>query len=232
MKTALLRLSDRLLPDSAANYGPLPTLLIVLTFVTGVVDAVSYLGLGHVFVANMTGNVIFFAFSLTGAKTLSVWASALAIAAFMAGAWGEARLAGTPADTVRRFRAIVATQALLVAGAAVAAATLGHRSTGAVAVLIILLGCGMGLQNAVVRRLAIPDLTTTVLTLTVTGLASDRPGRPTIRRLTSIAAMLCGALCGGALTLHAGPAWALLLALLLLLAVAAAASAPTERNLP
>jgi uncharacterized membrane protein YoaK (UPF0700 family) len=44
--------------------------------------------------------------------------------------------------------------------------------------------------------------------------------------------MLCGALCGGALTLHAGPAWALLLALLLLLAVAAAASAPTERNLP
>lgn len=204
----------------------------MLTFVTGVVDAVSYLGLGHVFVANMTGNVIFFAFSLTGAKNLSVWASALAIAAFMAGAWGEGRLADTPADTVRHFRAIAGVQALLVAGAALASTTLGHRSTGAVAELVILLGCGMGLQNAAVRRLAVPDLTTTVLTLTVTGLASDRPGRPTIRRLTSITAMLCGALCGSALTLRAGIAWALLLALLLLLAVAAAASAPTERDRP
>jgi uncharacterized membrane protein YoaK (UPF0700 family) len=231
VKGVLLRTSDRLLPSSADIYGPLPALLVVLTFVTGVVDAVSYLGLGHVFVANMTGNVIFFAFSLSGAEALSLWASALAIGAFMAGAWGEARIAGSPDDTVRRFRLIVGVQALLVSGAAVTAATLGHRSTGAIALLIILLGCGMGLQNAVVRRLAVPDLTTTVLTLTVTGLASDRPGRSTVRRLTSIAAMLCGALCGGALTLHAGIAWALLLVLILLLAVAATASTPTERNL-
>jgi uncharacterized membrane protein YoaK (UPF0700 family) len=230
MKRALLRISDRLLPGSAAKYGPLPALLIVLTFVTGVVDAVSYLDLGHVFVANMTGNVVFFAFSLAGAQSLSVWAPALAIAAFMAGAWAEARLAGTPADTARRFRVIVGLQAVLVAGAAVTAATLGHRSTGAVTVQVILLACGMGLQNAVVRRLAVPDLTTTVLTLTVTGLASDRPGLPTIRRLVSVAAMLCGALCGAALTLHAGTAWALLLALLLLLAVAVAASASNERQ--
>ncbi|MEV5388339.1 YoaK family protein [Streptomyces sp. NPDC052721] len=225
MKTALSRVADRLLPGSAATYGSLPTLLVVLTFVTGVMDAVSYLGLGHVFVANMTGNVIFFAFALTGARNLSVWASVPAIAAFMAGAWGEARLAGTPAGTVRRFRAVAGVQALLVSGAAVAAAARGNHT-----VLVILLGCGMGLQNAAVRRLAVPDLTTTVLTLTVTGLATDRPGRPTARRLTSIAAMLCGALCGSALTLHAGTAWALILALLLLLAVAAAASAPTERN--
>jgi uncharacterized membrane protein YoaK (UPF0700 family) len=226
MKRALLRVSDLLLPDSSATYGPLPALLVALTFVTGVVDAVSYLDLGHVFVANMTGNVVFFAFSLAGAKSLSVWASALAVAAFMAGAWAEARLAGTPAETVRRFRTVVAVQALLVAGAAVTAATLGHP----VAVLIILLGGGMGLQNAIVRRLAVPDLTTTVLTLTVTGLASDSPGRPTARRLTSVTAMLCGALAGAALALHTGPAWALLLALLLLLAVTVAASAPTERH--
>ncbi|SDM75358.1 YoaK family protein [Actinacidiphila guanduensis] len=230
MRTTLLRLSDLLLPGSAASYGPVPVLLIVLTFVTGVVDAVSYLSLGHVFVANMTGNVVFFAFSLAGAKALSLWASALAIAAFMAGARAETRLGRTPTETARRFRAIVGLQSLLVAGAALSAATLGHRTAGAAAAQIILLGCGMGLQNAVARRLAVPDITTTVLTLTVTGLASDRPGPPTTRRLISVAAMFCGALCGAELTLHAGTTWALLLALALLLAVAVAASAPIERN--
>jgi hypothetical protein len=46
-----------------ARHGPLPLLLIVLTVVTGVVDAVSYFKLGHVFVANMTGNVLFLGFA-------------------------------------------------------------------------------------------------------------------------------------------------------------------------
>jgi hypothetical protein len=38
-----------------ARDGPLPPLLLALTAVTGLVDAASYLKLGHVFVANMTG---------------------------------------------------------------------------------------------------------------------------------------------------------------------------------
>ena len=44
---------------SGSGFGPLPPLLVVMTVVTGIVDAVSYLALGHVFVANMTGNVAF-----------------------------------------------------------------------------------------------------------------------------------------------------------------------------
>jgi hypothetical protein len=41
----------------------LPAMLLTLTVVTGVVDAASYLSLGHVFVANMTGNVVFSCYS-------------------------------------------------------------------------------------------------------------------------------------------------------------------------
>ncbi len=75
--------------------------------------------------------------------------------------------------------------------------------------IIVLLGVGTGLQNATVRRLAIPDLTTTVLTLTITGLAADsalaggdHPRQA--RRLSSVVAMLAGALVGGALMVKAG----------------------------
>ena len=54
-------------------YGPLPGLLLILTVVTGVVDSISILALGRVFVANMTGNVVFAAFALVG--TITAFAS-------------------------------------------------------------------------------------------------------------------------------------------------------------
>ena len=57
-------------PDSAD--GPLPPLLLTLTVVAGLVDATSYLKLGHVFVANMTGNVVFLGFGIAGAGGISV----------------------------------------------------------------------------------------------------------------------------------------------------------------
>ena len=66
--------------------GPLPPLLLVLTVVTGVVDAVSILRLGRVFVANMTGNVVFTGFALVGAPGFSLSASLAALAGFLAGA--------------------------------------------------------------------------------------------------------------------------------------------------
>jgi uncharacterized membrane protein YoaK (UPF0700 family) len=74
--------------------GPLPWLLLVLTFVTGLVDAVSYLNLGHVFVANMTGNVVFLGFAVVGVRDFSVSASLTALAAFssapsQAAAWAR-----------------------------------------------------------------------------------------------------------------------------------------------
>jgi uncharacterized membrane protein YoaK (UPF0700 family) len=59
-------------------HGPLPALLLLLTVATGVVDAVSLLALGRVFIANMTGNVVFIGFALAGAPGFSLIASLLA----------------------------------------------------------------------------------------------------------------------------------------------------------
>jgi len=73
-------------PPRGAKDGLLPPLLVALTAVTGLVDAFSYLVLGHVFVANMTGNVVFFAFALAGVHGFSATASVAAIGCFALGA--------------------------------------------------------------------------------------------------------------------------------------------------
>ena len=64
-----------------------------LTVVSGFVDAVSYLGLGHVFTANMTGNVVLIGFAVAGAPGFSVSASLCALGAFLVGAVVGGRLA-------------------------------------------------------------------------------------------------------------------------------------------
>src|ERR1700754_1222443 len=81
----------RLVAD--AEHGPLPALMLVLTVLTGVVDAVSILDLGRVFVANMTGNVVFVGFALAGASGFSLAASLSALAGFLVGAAGGGRIA-------------------------------------------------------------------------------------------------------------------------------------------
>ncbi|MFD7997947.1 YoaK family protein [Streptomyces mirabilis] len=212
-----------LVPPREDRHGPLPPLMLTLTTVTGLVDAVSYLALGHVFVANMTGNVVFLGFALAGAKGLSALASVVAIAAFLAGALAGGRLGTRFAAHRGRLLTMATTlQVVLVAAAVVTAwVTHGRVSTTVQYTLIVLLGLAMGLQNAVARRLGVPDLTTTVLTLTLTGLAADstpaggtapRPGR----RILSVLAMFLGALAGTALLLHAELALTLGLALVLL----------------
>jgi len=77
-------------------HGPLPVLLVCLTIVTGLVDAFSYLRLGHVFVANMTGNVVFLGFALAGVGEISILASLLAVLAFAIGAAVGCRTSGAP----------------------------------------------------------------------------------------------------------------------------------------
>src|SRR5947207_14661281 len=67
--------------------------LVSLTFVTGIVDAVTYLGLGHVFAANMTGNVVLLGFALVGADQVSVSASLVSLGAFLLGSTVGGRLA-------------------------------------------------------------------------------------------------------------------------------------------
>ncbi|SPE99574.1 YoaK family protein [Streptomyces sp. MA5143a] len=212
-----------LVPPRGDRHGPLPPLLLALTVVTGVVDAVSYLALGHVFVANMTGNVVFLGFALAGAEGLSALASVVAMTAFLAGALAGGRVAARFAHRGRVLVFAVAAQTVLAATATLAAALCdGDRVGGPLRyTLIVLLGLAMGLQNAVVRRLGVPDLTTTVLTLTLTGLAADstpaggpasRPGR----RILSVLAMFLGALAGALLLRHTGLAPTLGLILLLL----------------
>ena len=74
--------------------------------VTGLVDAFSYLVLGHVFVANMTGNVVFLGFALVGAPGFSIGASAVALVSFWLGALAGgrigARLRAAPGPPARR----------------------------------------------------------------------------------------------------------------------------------
>jgi uncharacterized membrane protein YoaK (UPF0700 family) len=90
--------------------------------------------------------------------------------------------------------------------------------TGYRDLLVVALAIAMGLQNAVARKLAVPDLTTTVLTLTITGLGSDNKfvggtGSKAGRRLVSIGSMLVGAVLGAVLVLHAPLYWPLVVAL-------------------
>jgi uncharacterized membrane protein YoaK (UPF0700 family) len=196
-------------PWSGSGYGPLPALLVLLTVVTGLVDAVSYIALGHVFVANMTGNIVFLGFAVAGAPGLSIWASLAALGAFLLGALVGGRIgAALGAHRGRYLRAASGTSLSLLVVAVVVSAAVGQPVTGAARyALIVPLGLAMGVQNAMARRLAVPDLTTTVLTLTLTGVAADSrlaggPGGHASRRLVSAAAMLIGALIGALLVVN------------------------------
>jgi uncharacterized membrane protein YoaK (UPF0700 family) len=200
---------ETLLPRRDSKHGPLPPLLLGLTFVTGLVDAFSYLLLGHVFVANMTGNVVFLGFAFAGANGFSIPASLAALSSFVFGAVIAGK-AGSRlgAHRGRLLGAMTSLEALLLGAAAVVAAVSGDPvAAGYRYPLILLLGVAMGIQNATARKLAVPDMTTTVLTLTITGVAADSAiaggaGSAAGRRLIAITAMLTGALAGAVLTLH------------------------------
>jgi uncharacterized membrane protein YoaK (UPF0700 family) len=183
-------------------------MLVALTLVTGLVDAASYLRLGHVFVANMTGNVAFLGFALAGAPGLSAAASLIALGAFLLGALAGGWLAMRHSDHRGRFvRAVGIVQLLLMAAAVVVAALAPTPPDRAVRYLLTaLLALAMGIQNAAAQLLAVPDLTTTVLTKTLTGIAAEAAlvggaGAKLGRRAIAVGTMLVGALIGGLLAL-------------------------------
>jgi uncharacterized membrane protein YoaK (UPF0700 family) len=217
--------------DAGRGDGPLPGLLVVLTVVTGLVDAFSYLSLSHVFVANMTGNVVFLGFGLAGVGDIATVASLVAILAFTLGAAiGGRALERRAPHRGRLLAAAAGTQAALVVGAGVVAETAGVQGSAARLTLVSLLAVAMGGQNAIARRLAVPDRTTTVLTLTVTGLVADATSWSVrIRRLVPVVAMLGGALAGGVLLRWVSTAAPLWVAAALLLSCAVTAHAATRR---
>jgi uncharacterized membrane protein YoaK (UPF0700 family) len=218
-------------PGDRRADGPLPALLIGMTVVTGLVDAFSYLSLGHVFVANMTGNVVFLGFGLAGVGGTAITASLVAILAFAVGAAVGGRWAVRRSPHRGHLLAAAATvEAALVAAAALVAEAAGVNGAAVPLILVSLLAVAMGGQNAIARRLSVPDRTTTVLTLTVTGLVADATSWSVrFRRMEPVAAMLGGALAGGLLLRWVSPPAPLWVAAALLISSAVIAHAATRR---
>jgi uncharacterized membrane protein YoaK (UPF0700 family) len=214
--------------DSSQESTQVLAALILLTLVSGVVDAVSYLGLGHVFVANMTGNVVLLGCAAAGAAGFSVSATLTSIAAFAAGAVVAGRVAGRISDRGRLLIAIMIVEAGLVGAAALIALLSASTATGwARYTDIAILAVAMGMRTGAVRRLGVWDLPTTVLTQTLAGLASDSTlaggDNPRAwRRAGAVIAMLAGAAVGAVLVLHVDVALPLLVAAVLTAGTAAA----------
>ena len=226
MSTFLDEVRETLVPGSD-RFGPLPPLFIAMTLVTGLVDAFSYLVLGHVFVANMTGNVVFLGFAVAGAHGFSIAASLVALASFGAGSVVGGRLIAKYGHHRGRHLAAATTfQSAFLAIAVVLALVSSDPPQSAFRyALIVVLSMATGAQNATVRKLAVPDLTTTVLTMTVTGIGADSAlgggqGSKSGRRLIAIAAMFLGALIGAVLVLHVRIVLPLAIALVITMFVA------------
>ena len=165
-------------------------------------------------------DVVFLGLALAGAPGFSIAASLAAMAAFAAGAVLGGWLGARHRDhRARLHSSAAAAQAVFVAIALIlAAASGGTPAAGYRYALIAALGIAMGIQNAAARTIAVPDLTTTVLTLTITGIAADSAlaggaGSKAGRRLVPVAVMLAGALIGAALIRHAQASDPLIIAL-------------------
>lgn len=197
--------------DPEARGLRLVVVLLALTVVSGLIDAVSYLGLEHVFTANMTGNIVVLGFAAAGAPGFTVSHTLTSLATFLVGAVAGGRIALRLGERSRRTwtRLSLAAEAVLVGAAAVIA--FATPDTGAtVYAVIAVTAFAMGLRNATVRKLGVPALTTTtVVTMTLTGLAGDSPaaggnGHHSLRRASLVTAMFAGALLGAWLVLDHG----------------------------
>jgi uncharacterized membrane protein YoaK (UPF0700 family) len=181
-------------------------LMVLLTFGTGVADAAGYIGLHNVFVANMTGNVVFVGLGLAGVGELPVFRSLVAFAGFVAGAFlgGRCQRGSDPNERVpKRTVWLFAVVAGILAVLTLVFAVRTYTSWG-LEVATAIFAAGMGIQAAAARRLAVTDVSTVVVTSTLGALAADsrfagRSGGRQMRRLGAIAAMLAGAIVGGLL---------------------------------
>jgi uncharacterized membrane protein YoaK (UPF0700 family) len=182
--------------------------LALLTFVTGLIDAVGYLALGRVFTANMTGNVVLLGFAAARVPGLSVVRSLTALAFAFVGGVFAGRLEGLYRPRGRRvwLTVVGGVETFLLVSATLVALRFSSPELppSTVLVLIGLTAVSMGIRNGTVRHLGVPDITTTVLTLTVAGLSSESSlGGGTNprwgRRVTSILSMLLGAFAGALL---------------------------------
>jgi uncharacterized membrane protein YoaK (UPF0700 family) len=180
-------------------------LMLALTFTTGINDAVGYLGLDKVFTGNMTGNVVVLGMALAGGSGLPVLGPALALVGFMAGAaLGGRALRTSPGGWCGRVTGCFGGVAAIMLGLGVVLLVVRDPSHADMVRVTTTAAVAMGLQAATARHLAVRDVTTVVVTSTITGLAADsvlgagRDGHAA-RRLTAVALILLGALVGALL---------------------------------
>ena len=180
--------------------------LLALTFVTGIVDAVCFLGLGQVFAAMQTGNVIFLGLGVAGAAGAPVLAPLVALVAFVAGGGLAALLArrAVPRPGHGLGAGLAIEVSLLAAAAVIAAAADVSPGELSAYAAIALLALAMGVRNTMVRGFGGPNFATTVLNLTLTALTSPAPlsiasGSDLAQRAAAFLAILAGAATGALL---------------------------------
>ena len=181
-------------------------LMLVLTFTTGINDAVGYLGLDKVFTGNMTGNVVVLGMALAGGSGLPIVGPALALVGFMLGAAIAGRLLKHANRSWHGLTtAVFASVAALMLVLGTTLLLVGNHPSRPVGVTVTTTAAlAMGLQAAAARVVAVKDVTTVVVTSTITGLAADSvfgsgKGGGTARRVVAVAAILVGALAGAVL---------------------------------
>jgi uncharacterized membrane protein YoaK (UPF0700 family) len=175
-------------------------LMLALTFSTGVADAVGYLGLDKVFTGNMTGNVVILAMAIAGGKGLPIVGPLIALFAFMLGAASGGRsLRPVSSGWTTHVTVLLAVVAAVLISLSVVLFTIGgHPSQAFEYTVTFFLAAAMGLQASVARHLAVKDVTTVVVTSTITSFAADSwlgggKGQPWFRRLAAIVLIGAGA---------------------------------------
>src|SRR5271157_2365607 len=149
--------------------------LLLLTFATGIVDAISVLVLGHVFVANMTGNIIFLGFWFVPDAGVDLTAAIVAFVSFLTGTVIGGRLARhLGAQTRRWLTTSLGVEVVVLAALSILAGT-GVLSYDANTKLLLIAGLAItfGVQIPTARQFGIQELSTTVLTSTVVGIGVD-----------------------------------------------------------
>lgn len=149
--------------------------MLLLTFATGLADSISILALGHVFVANMTGNVIFLGFWLAPSTTIDLTAVVVALPTFMCTTIISGRLARHFGSRTRAWiSTVLATEIVLLVALAILAGTGVLRYQGNSKLFMIgILAVTFGLQHSSARQFGIQELSTTVLTSTIVSLGLD-----------------------------------------------------------
>jgi len=177
--------------------------LLLLTFATGLADSISILVLGHVFVANMTGNVIFFGFWLAPKTSIDLTAVMVALPTFVCTTILSGRLQRCFGERTRPWiTTVLATEIALLAVLSILAGTgVLHYHDNTKLIMIGVLAVTFGMQHSSARQFGIQELSTTVLTSTIVSLGLDSrlaggTGEREKLRFTVVFTMCAGALAG------------------------------------